>query len=152
MSVCLFVCVSVFLAHGCIAGIFSFRYFFRWKKFVATSKWRPFWNFWNIRHSFILTSDTKRSPKIFFMLMTSSMTSQIDLKVGPLCSLINGIRTVFMISKTRTKISSLNFLFIGITGLWLHTYTSVFMTSSITSRGHKIGQIMKLLYIHQYFS
>ena len=34
------------------------------KKFVASSKWRPFWKMWNFRHSFKLTSDMKRSPPI----------------------------------------------------------------------------------------
>ena len=34
------------------------------KKFVAISKWRPFWKFWNIKHSFNLTSDMKRSSQI----------------------------------------------------------------------------------------
>ena len=59
------------------------------EKSVASSKWRPFWKFWNIKHSFNLTSDMKRSSqimrkKVFFMMMTSSMTSQCGLKVGPL--------------------------------------------------------------------
>ena len=34
------------------------------KKFVASSKWRPFWKFWNIKHSFNLTSVIKRSSQI----------------------------------------------------------------------------------------
>ena len=37
------------------------------KKFVEKSKWskwRPFWKFWNIKHSFNLTSDMKRSSQI----------------------------------------------------------------------------------------
>ena len=40
------------------------------KKSLSGSKWRPFWKFWNIKHSFNLTSDMKRSsqimPKKFF--------------------------------------------------------------------------------------
>ena len=40
------------------------------KKSLSSSKWRPFWKFWNIKHSFNLTSDIKRSsqimPKKFF--------------------------------------------------------------------------------------
>ena len=32
------------------------------KKFVATSKWRPFFKFWNIKHSFKLYSDMKKCP------------------------------------------------------------------------------------------
>ena len=34
------------------------------KKFVASSKWRPFWKFWNIKHSFNLTSHMIRSSQI----------------------------------------------------------------------------------------
>ena len=30
------------------------------KKNWSGSKWRPFWKFWNIKHSFNLTSDMKR--------------------------------------------------------------------------------------------
>ena len=45
-----------------------------------------FWNVWNIKHSFNLTSDMKISsqimPKKFFMVMTSSMASQGGLKVS----------------------------------------------------------------------
>ena len=56
------------------------------KKNLSGSKWRPFWKFWNNKHSFNLTSDMKRSsqimPKKFFMVMTSSMTSQGSLKVS----------------------------------------------------------------------
>ena len=40
------------------------------KKGLLSSKWRPFWIFLNIKHSFILASDMKRSsqimPKKFF--------------------------------------------------------------------------------------
>ena len=34
------------------------------KTFVASSKWRPFWKFLNIKHSFNLTSDMKRLSQI----------------------------------------------------------------------------------------
>ena len=30
------------------------------KNFFVTAKWRPFWKFWNIKHSFNLTSNMKR--------------------------------------------------------------------------------------------
>ena len=127
------------------------------KKFVASPKWRPFWKFWNIKHSFNLTSDVKRSPqimpkKVFFVMMTSSMTSQGGLKVGPLYSFINEITAFFMITQNRAKISPLNFLCISIVRLWLHLYKCIFMTSSMTSTGHKVGQILKLIYLRQYFS
>ena len=79
--------------------------------------------------------------------MTSSMTSQGGLKVVPLYSFINEIITFFMISKQRAKISSLNFLCIYIIRLWLQLYEYIFMTSLMTSPGHKIGQILKLIYL-----
>ena len=82
--------------------------------------------------------------------MTSSITSQGGLKVGPLYSSLNEI-TCFTITKKRTKIS-LNFLCKGIMRLWLHLYKSVFMTSLMRSPGHKVGQLLKLMYPHQYFS
>ena len=34
------------------------------KNKFSGSKWRPFWKFWNIKHSFNLTSDMKRSSQI----------------------------------------------------------------------------------------
>ena len=34
------------------------------KTFVASSKWRPFWKVLNIKHSFNLTADMKRSSQI----------------------------------------------------------------------------------------
>ena len=36
--------------------------------------------------------------------------------------------------------------------VWLHFYKSVFMTSLVTSPGHKVGQILKLIYLRQYLS
>ena len=82
--------------------------------------------------------------------MTSSMTSQGGLKVGPLYSYMNEIVTFFMITKQRAKISSLNFLCICIIRLWLQLYENIFMTSLMTSPGHKIGQILKLIYLRHY--
>ena len=111
----------------------------------------------NIKHSFNLTSDMKRSSqimcqKLFFMIMTSSMTSQGGLQFGPLYSFINEITTFFMISEKRAKISSLNFLCINIMRLWLHLYKHIFMTSLMTSPDHKVCQILKLIFPHQYLS
>ena len=98
----------------------------------------------------------KDRPKIcqksIFMMMTSSMTSQGGFKVGPLYSFINEIITFFMITKQRAKISSLNFLCICIIRLWQQLYENIFMTSLMTSPGHKIGQILKLIYLRQYLS
>ena len=84
--------------------------------------------------------------------MTSSMTSQGGLKVGPLYSCINEIITFFMITKQRAKISSLNFLCICIIRLWLQLYENIFILSLMTSPGHKIGQILKLIYLRQYLN
>ena len=82
--------------------------------------------------------------------MMSSMTSQGGLKVGPLYAFINEITTFFMITRKRAKISSFNFLCIDILGLWVHLYRYIFMTSLMTSPGHKVGQFFKLIYLRQY--
>ena len=60
--------------------------------------------------------------------------------------------TFFMITKQRAKISSLNFLCICIIRLWLQLYEYIFMTSLMTSPGHKIGKILKLIYFRQYLN
>ena len=66
-------------ANGNFSGIFNFG-ITSGKKFLANSKWRPFWTFWNIKHSLKLTSDMERSSQIMqkklSMMMTLSMTSQ----------------------------------------------------------------------------
>ena len=90
--------------------------------------------------------------KVFFMMMTSSMTSQGSLEFGPIYSFINEIATFFMITKNRAKISSINFLCISIMRLWLHLYEYIFMTSLMTSPDHKICQILKLIFLRQYLS
>ena len=93
----------------------------------------------------------KLCHEIFFMMMTSPMTSQGGLNVGPLYSFVNEI-TIFMITKKQEKISSLNFLCKGIMRLWINLYKRAFMTSLMTSPGHKVSQIFKLIYIPQYSS
>ena len=62
------------------------------------------------------------------------------------------IITFFMITKQRAKISSLNFLCICIIRLWLQLYEYIFLTSFITLPGHKIGQILKVVYLRQYLN
>ena len=55
------------------------------KKSLSGSKWRPFWKFWNYKHSFDLRYEKivpNYAKKSFFMVMTSSMTSQGGLKVS----------------------------------------------------------------------
>ena len=103
----------------------------------------------DLRYEKIVPNYAKKS---IFMMMTSSMTSQGGLKVGPLYSFINEIITFFMITKQRAKISSLNFLCICIIRLWLKSYENIFMTSLMTSPSHKIGQILKSIYLRQYLS
>ena len=93
-----------------------------------------------------------RKKSIFMMMMTSSMTSKGGLKVGPLYSFINGIILLFMITKQRAKISSLNFLSICIIRLWLQLYEYIFMTSLMTWPRHNIGQILKWIYLRQYLN
>ena len=48
-------------AHGYLCGVFKFRYHFRQKNSL---RWRPFWKCPNIKHSFNLTSEMKRSSQI----------------------------------------------------------------------------------------
>ena len=63
------------------------------KKFAATSQWRPFLNFEKLNTaSFDLKYDNivpNYAKKVFYMIMTSSTTSQGGLKVNPLYSFIN---------------------------------------------------------------
>ena len=103
----------------------------------------------DLRYEKIISNFAKKS---IFMMKTSSLTSQGYLKVGPLYSFINEITTLFMITEKRAKISSLNFLCIGVMRLWLHLYKHIFMTSLMTSHGYKVGQILKLTYLSQYLS
>ena len=65
----------------------------------------------DLRYEKIISNFAKKS---IFMMMTLSLTSQGYLKVGPLYSFINEITTLFMITEKRAKISSLNFLCIGV--------------------------------------
>ena len=55
---------------------------------------------------------------------------------------------IFMKTRNREKISSLNSLCVSIMRLWLHLYRYIFMTSLMTSPGHKVGQILKLIYLN----
>ena len=95
-------------AHGCHAGIFNFWYYI-WKKgcrhlqmaaILKILKYYTQFHF-DFRYEKIVPN---HALKVFFMVMTSSMTSQVGLKVGLLYSFINEIR-FFMIIKKRTKIS-----------------------------------------------
>ena len=58
------------------------------------------WKYWNINNRFNLTSDMKRSSqimpeKVFLVVMTSLMTSQSSLKIGPLYSFNKGNNKIF---------------------------------------------------------
>ena len=103
----------------------------------------------DLRHEKIVPNYAK---KVFFMMMTSSMMSQGGLEFGPLFSFTNEITTFFMITKKRANISPVNFLCISIMRLWLHLYKYIFMTSLMTSPDHKVGQILKLIFLRQYLS
>ena len=139
-------------ANGYISGMFNFRYNFWWKRLSRAQHGGQLWKSWNIWHSFNLTSDMKKSSqKSIFMMTTSSMTSQGGLQFGPLYSFINKI-TFFIITKRREKVSSLNFLCISIMRSWLHLHKYIFMTSMMTSPDHKAGQILRLIFLHQYLN
>ena len=61
----------------------------------------------NIKHSFNLTLDMKRSPQIMpksnFMMLTPSMTSQGGLNIGPQYFFINEIAKFFMILENEQR-------------------------------------------------
>ena len=58
----------------------------------------------------------------------------------------------FMITIKQAKISSLNILCISIMRSWLHLNKCMYMTSLMTSADHKVGKILKLIFLHQYLS
>ena len=68
----------------------------------------------DLRYEKIVPNFVKKG---IFMMMTSSMTSQGGLKVGPLYSFINEMTTFFMITKKQANISAQNFMCIGFVGL-----------------------------------
>ena len=142
--------MAIFLVYS-TSGITSGKKVCRVLKIVAILKILKYWTQlqFDLRYEKIVPNYAKKS---IFMMMTSSMTSQGGLKVGPLYSFINDIITFFMITKQRAKISSSNFLCICIIRLWLQLYEYIFMTSLMTSPGHKIGQILKLIYLRQYLN
>ena len=134
---------NIWNANGYLSGIFNFRYNFRWKSLSRAQDGGHFENFELLNTASIWPQIWKvRSKlcqkKVFFMMMTSSMTSKGSLKVGPLYSFINEITTFFMITRKRAKISPLNFLRISIMTLWLNLYRYIFMTSLMTSPGHQV--------------
>ena len=141
-------------ANGYLSCMFNFRYNFQWKSLLRAQNGGHFENFEILNTDSIWpqiwTERPKLCKRIFFMMMTSSMTSQGGLEFGPLYSFIDEI-TFFMITKKRAKTSSLNFFCISIMRLWLHLYEYIFMTL-MTSQGDKVGQILKLTYLRQYLS
>ena len=102
-------------AHGYLSGIFSLRYNFQLKSLLRVKKGG---HFEILNAASIWPQIWKDRPKLckksIFKMMTSSMTSQGGLKVGPLYSFIYEITTFFMITKQRAKILSSNFLCISI--------------------------------------
>ena len=65
------------------------------KKFVEASKWRPFWKTSNAASFWPQISKDRPTlcKKVFFVVMTSSMTSQDGLKIGPLYSCLGEARS-----------------------------------------------------------
>ena len=90
-------------ANGYRFGIFNFWYHFRLKSLSQAQNGGHFENFETLNTASIWPQDMKRSSqimpyKVFFMMMTSPMTSQDGLKVDPLYSLINEITSFFMVT------------------------------------------------------
>ena len=137
-------------ANGYLSGMFNFRYNFRWKSLSragghfeiyeilnTASIWHQIWidsPQKSIFHDDDDTDDVTGSPRI-----------------GPFIFLINEI-IFFMITKKRAKILSLNFLSISIMIFLPHLYKYTFMASLMTSPDHKVGQILKLIFLRQYLS
>ena len=142
--------MAIFLVYS-ISGITSGKKVMRELKMATILKILKYQTQlqFDLRYEKIIPNHAKKS---IFMMMTSSLSSQGYLKGGPLYSFINEITTLFMITEKRAQISSLNFLCIDIMRLWLHLYKYIFMTSLMTSHGHKVGQIFKLIYLRQYLS
>ena len=110
--------MAIFLVH-CTSGITSGKKVCCELKMAAILKILKYQTQlqFDLRYEKIIPNYAKKS---FFKMMTSLLTSQCYLKVGPLYSFINEITTLFMITEKRTRISSLNFLCIGVMRLWLH--------------------------------
>ena len=90
-------------------------------------------------------------PKVFSWWWRHRWRHRVASKLALSIPYINEIIT-FFITKQRAKISSLNLLCICIIRLWQQLYEYIFMTSLMTSPGHKIGQILKLIYLRQYLN
>ena len=121
------------------------------KKFVATSKWRPFWKCQNIKHSFNLTSEMKRSSqimqeKIFSLWWRHRWRHRVTSKSFLYISLWMKKITIFMTTEKRTNISSSNLVYICIIELLIRLYKRSWIASLMTSSGPKISQIFKLQY------
>ena len=123
-------------ADGYLSHIFNFRYHFRYRSLSRAQSGCHYFKYWNIKHSFILTADMKRS----FRSMQKSIFHDDDViddvtgwpQSRPSMFLYEWNNIIFMITKKRTKISLINFLCINITRSWLHLYRYVVMTSLIT--------------------
>ena len=122
---------------------------------------RHFENVQVLDNSFNLTSEINRSSQIMqekfswcysFIVMTSSMTSQGDLKVvSPNCFMNEKI-TFFMITEQRTKISSLNSVYIYNTDWWIRINKLLWIALLMTSSSLKICHNCELQYLCQYLS
>ena len=130
-------------AHGYHCSIFKFRYHFRLKNstqpqnggFLKMSKYKTQLQF-DISNAKIIPNYARKN---IFIVMTSSMTSQSDLKVVSLYSFINDKMTFFMITEERPKMSSSNLVHICIIGLWICVYKRSWNASLMTSSGPKIS-------------
>ena len=105
-------------AHGYLSGLSTSGITSTKKSLSRTQNGGHYENFEILNTASIWPHIWKYRPKLcqknIFMMMKSSMTSQGDLKVGPLYSFIYEITAFFIITKQRAKISSLNFLCICI--------------------------------------
>ena len=102
---------------------------------LEKAKYKTHFQF-DIRNEKIIPNNARKN---IFIVMTSSMTSQSDLKVVSLYSFMNDKITFLMITEERTKISSSNLVYICIIELRICVYKRSWNASLMTSSGPKIS-------------
>ena len=104
--------MAIFVAYS-TSGVTSGKKFRRELKMAAILKMSKY----SIQLQFDIRNEKivpNYARKMIFMVMTSSMTSQNDLKVVSLYSFMNEKITFFMITEELTKISSSNYMYLCI--------------------------------------
>ena len=109
MSQMLMAIVVAYSNSGITSGK-KIRYDLKMAAILEKAKYKTQLQF-DIRNEKIIPNYARKN---IFIVMTSSMTSQSDLKVVSLCSFINDKITFFMITEERTKISSSKLVYVSL--------------------------------------